>query len=941
MNGNDSGPKKRQSGRLLILLLLLGGTLAAMCHQGFLPHEVFWANDSALGAMNASSARLPGTFTGFWGNYWWIGGATPSPSPSLSTLFAAFLSPALYLKVYAPFTMLFLGFCVWFFFRQLRFGPMVCVIAGLGAGLNMHFFSNACWGLGTWCVSAGMVFVALAILVSPYIQSLWIKGVLAGLCVGMTVMEGFDVGAIFSIYVGCFVIFFFLSSDSNKAQGLLKACWVEALVVFFALFISFSTLYTLVGTQIVGTTNGGVSAQDRQARWDFTTQWSIPKLESLRVIIPGVFGYRMQEFMTSTNKDSAYWGKIAEDPRVELLESSNPATRRQAAAFLGVPPDIQDVMATTSSSEAAARENILGQIKAQLQRRHSGSGEYSGVLVCLLAVFALASALRLGASPFSRDERRAVWFWSVAAVFSLLAAWGRHGSVYRLVYQLPFLSNIRNPMKFMHPLNISLILLSGYGLEALYRSHLQSAETRSSSLIHHFSDWWTKVTGFEKWWSIGCVIALLASVAGFLVLNSSEHDLALYLAQNGFTEDVAPRIAAFCVREVGLFLAFFGLSAAVLIIILSGAWSGKKIVWAWSFLCAIMICDLARSDLPWIRYFNYRQKYSINPVVDFLRHQPWQHRVVSRLSPVGGYDLGPDANFGALCHWWLENDYPYNDIQSLEIDQAPRMPVLDSSYIGTFMRAGNDLSPPARLWRLTNTRYIFADAHATDALNQLAEPRDSFRTVMRLNVIAKPGIDIPEDAGDLTVETNSDGPVALIEFTRALPRAKLYSNWKMLDDPATLHALNSSAFDPDTTVLIATNTPLSLSPANPDADPGVVDITQYRPKDIILQADAKTPSVLLFNDRTGDFWNVWVDQQPENLLRCNYIMRGVFVPVGRHTIEFRYQPPWKMLAISSAAVLLGILLGGFVLLAHFRADPAPVSPSSPTPTPATPAAKHS
>jgi len=85
---------------------------------------------------------------------------------------------------------------------------------------------------------------------------------------------------------------------------------------------------------------------------------------------------------------------------------------------------------------------------------------------------------------------------------------------------------------------------------------------------------------------------------------------------------------------------------------------------------------------------------------------------------------------------------------------------------------------------------------------------------------------------------------------------------------------------------------------------------------------------LLLNDHTGDFWNVWVDQKPESVLRCNDIMQGVFVPAGRHTIEFRYQPPQTMLRVSLAAFALGILLGGYVLVAHFLRRPqAPARPA--------------
>ncbi|MGO8700468.1 MAG: hypothetical protein ACLQVY_22495 [Limisphaerales bacterium] len=941
-------------GQLLLLFLLLGGALAVLCHRGFLPYEVFFANDSALGALKASSERLPYAFTGCWADFWWLGGAPPSPSLTLSTFLATVLSPEHYLKVYVPLTAFFFGFCVWFFFRQLRFSALASVLTGVGAGLNMHFFSNACWGLGTWTVCCGMVFVALGIIVSPYVKPLWIKGALAGLSVGMVVMEGFDVGAILSVYVGVFVAFFFLITEPKLSGGVMKTLEVGAVVVFFAFFISASTLFTLVDTQISGTPTAGENEAQKQGHWDFTTQWSIPKLESLRVIIPGLFGYRMEEFTTSTNKAGSYWGRIAEDPRVEPLESGDSKTRAAAVPALGqFPPDqlkqIQDVM---SGNDVKARASLVDQLVngLRLQRRHTGSGEFTGVLVCLLAIFGLANAGRRSDSPYTRPERAMIWFWTVAAILSLFAAWGRHGSIYRFIYNLPYFANIRNPMKFMHPLNISLIILCGFGLEALWRRYLRpapnapsapaasSASNRPGSSPRRSGSWWQRFAPFDKGWFVGTVFLFILSVVAYVIMAGSKPDLIDYLEHHGFDATLAPQIAGFSIGEVGLFVLFFALSAGTIITILTGVWAGKKVVWAWVFLGTIMICDLARADAPWIRYFNYQQKYSMNPVVNILRHDPWEHRVVSRFSPMGAYDIVPDGNTGALCHWWLENDYPYNEIECLEIDQAPRMPILDSSYLGNFVTHSiDDLTPAARqwassnardnplwnwvveagcaarLWRLTNTRYIFGDARLTDVLNQYADPPNSFTNIMRMDMVTKPGVAQVEDAGDMTVQTNSQGPIALIEYTRALPRAKLYASWRMVDDPTALQTLDSQGFDPGKTVLVATNTPAPPAPASPGADAGTVKITHYEPKDMVLQADAKTPAVLLLNNRTGSGWSVWVDQKPAEVLRCNYVMRGVFLPPGNHTVEFRFKAPLKYLYISLAATAMGLLLSGYVI----------------------------
>jgi hypothetical protein len=919
--------QKKCNSSFWLLLLLLGGTLAVLCRQGFRPYEVFWANDLPLGALVESSGRLPASFFGCWSDFYWLGGPNVAFPPNLTNICMAILSPEHHLKFYVPLSMFFLGFGAWFLFRQLRFSPMACAIGGLGAGLNMHYFSNACWGLGQWSICSGLIFIALGILVSPDIEKLWIKGVLAGLCTGMAVMEGFDVGAILSIYVAVFVVFRFLSTESDPAKRMGKTVYVGALLVVSAFLISLSTISTLIGTQIKGTAAVGQTEAEKRDAWDKNTQWSVPKVETLRMIIPGLFGYRLDMYTTSTNTSTYYWGSVAEDPNIEELESWDPVVRSNAVASLPIAGENRaQIQAIMAGNDKAKQESVLDWVKNQLQRRHTGNGEYTGVLVCLLALFGLANAARKASSPYSTNERRSVLFWGGAALVSMLAAWGRHGFLYAVIYHLPLVANFRNPMKYMHPLNISMIILSGYGLEVLSRQYLTATASKTESFFREILRWWKRVSAFEKWWAGGCLIAFAAALAGYFIFDSYKPALVKYLLHSGFDTTTAPQIARFAVSEVAWFIFYFDVSAVVIVSILGGAFAGRRAVWAWVILGAIMICDLSRADIPWIRYYNYKEKIGLNPVTDLLRHEPWEHRVNSRIWPAGGY-ITPGLT--QLCHWWIENDYPFNDIQTLEIDQDPRMAVLERNYLGQFaVSSDRDLWRATRLWQLTNTRYFLVGAEWGPALNQLGEPQNSFRTVMRMNVVHKAGIVQPEDMGDWTVQTNSDGPVALLEFTRALPRAKLYSNWKNVDDATALQQLGAASFDPEMMVLVATNTPVAQAPGNPPADPGTVRISHYNSKDLILEADAKTPAVLLLNDRTGESWNVWVDQKPGAVLRCNYIMRGVFVPAGHHTVEFRYQPPLKLLYISLTAFGFGILLAAFVIVTNFRCKPETL-PDSP------------
>jgi hypothetical protein len=251
-----------------------------------------------------------------------------------------------------------------------------------------------------------------------------------------------------------------------------------------------------------------------------------------------------------------------------------------------------------------------------------------------------------------------------------------------------------------------------------------------------------------------------------------------------------------------------------------------------------------------------------------------------------------------------------------------RSPVLEVGYLDALsIRNGNDLSPAVRLWKLTNTRYIFAAPEFLPYLNQFSAVPQAFRYALRFNLAPKTGITLPDDAGDMTPQVSPGGSNAVIEFTDALPRVKLYANWiTRPDDQATLQTLGDPRWDPSGSVLVSqtTNDAPVPAPGPPTkADPGAAIITEYDPKDIKIDADAKTASVLLYNDRIATAWRVWVDGKPSPLLRCNYIMRGVFLPAGGHKVEFKFQPSLAPLCVTLVAWMVGLLLAGYLIWFRF------------------------
>lgn len=882
---------------------MLMGVLFA---RSFVPHDVLFSNDAPLGALSATANDPVRAMTGNWQDLNWVGVEAQSVSPSLTALLLSAAGPVGFSKIYVPICLALLGVAAWLLFRELGFAPVVCALGGLAAALNMNTFSHSCWGLGSRAIVLALALLALAALVSMGRGRAWSKAVVAGLAVGMAVIEGYDVGAIFSIYVAAFTVFLTLNAAGGVGPSVVgKAVARVAVVALCAGVLAVHTVSSLVGTQIKGVAGTQQDEKSKVDRWDFATQWSLPKKELLRVLIPGLFGYRMD-----TPNGGNYWGGVGQDPSVPALLRAT-----------------QD-----------ANETVRNQAHEALQSRfmrHSGAGEYAGVLVVLLALWAVAQAGRGAQGPFTASERRMVWFWAALGFVSVLFAFGRHAPFYHLVYALPYFSTIRNPIKFMHPFQMALLILFGYGLQAFWLRYVTTVRDSAQSAEVQFKNWWTVCRGFERQWVWGMVAALGGSAVAWLIYAAGRQDVEVYLKKTGFGSEQAPGIVTFSLHEVGWFVLFFVLTTALLALAMSGYFGGRRAKLGAVLFGLLLVVDLGRANAPWIIYYNYQEKYASNPVIDFLRAKPTEARVVTpRFRLPDQFQTLP-----ALANEWLQHHYQFYNIQSLDVVQMPRVPEDMRAYQTAL--GGSML----RLWQLTNTRYLLTAAGAAESLNQQLDPAQRrFRVHAAFELGAKPGVTKVTRIEDLAIVVKPNAPYGLLEFTGALPRVKLYANWlSVTNDEATLRRLADPSFDPARQVLVAEELPAPKAEFATNANAGTVEFKSYKPKRIQFTAKAEVPAILLFNDKHHPAWKVFVDGKPQPLLRCNYLMRGVPLEPGAHEVEFRFAPPTGTLYVSIAALVVGFGLVGFLAFAPAGAASAasgspPAPAPTPTPTPAVPAA---
>ena len=904
--------------------LLLAVLLAVLFWKSFLPGYVHFSNDGPLGQQNAAWARLPAGFTGIWGDQNDIGSSGGSFTPDLGTLFRWLTGPVGFSKFLAPFALFILGLGAWTFFRQLKFSPLAATLGGLAAALNSAFFSTACWGVASQQIAIGFTYFALALIVSntPDVPVLtrWVRWVLAGLAVGVNVMHGADIGAIFSVFIAAFVLVKTLVDESGPvALKLARGVGRVVVIAVFAGFIAAQTISSLLGTFVTGNVGTGQDSETKARQWNWATQWSFPKIETLGTVVPGLFGYKMNtpnymdEFQDGFQGGS-YWGATGRDPVLDQFFANGAK---------GTPPPHSFM-------------------------RQTGGGPYAGILVVLIAVWAIAQSFRRRDSVFTEPQRRMVlWFWTPVVVVSLLLCWGRFAPFYAILYQLPYASIVRNPTKFLLVLSWALVILFAYGVHGLSRRYLEVPAANVKSSIARLQSWWRNASGFDRKWTWTCIIVFAASVAGWLIYASQKANLVSYLQIAQVNGD-PKEIAAFSIKQAGWFIPLFALAAGLCTLIIGGVFSGKQARLGGILLGALLIADLGRANLPWINHWNYPQKYATDPVIDILRDKPYEHRVVQLPFRMPDQFALFNGNQGLYAIEWVQQLFPYYNIQSLDLVMRPRVGSDLELYESLLLPTSEDrtyLLP--RHWQLTNTRYLLGPAGFLDVLNEQLDPaQHRFRIVQRFTIVPKPDVVQATSLEELAAAPTNNGPYALFDFTGALPRARLYSNWQVstnndatlkqwlagikpylpeesygaltnlnVVDQATLKALTATNFDPWQTVLLAEMPAVpNPSAASTNQNSGTVElIAPYAPTDLKFHTQASTPTVLLLNDQYDPNWRVTVDGKPAPLLRANFIMRGVYLTAGEHTVQFQYSLPNRPFYVTLSAMGFGVLLCGLLV----------------------------
>ncbi len=146
---------------------------------------------------------------------------------------------------------------------------------------------------------------------------------------------------------------------------------------------------------------------------------------------------------------------------------------------------------------------------------------------------------------------------------------------------------------------------------------------------------------------------------------------------------------------------------------------------------------------------------------------------------------------------------------------------------------------------------------------------------------------------------------------RALPRAFLVFRARCVDDVTAPRVIREHSVDLRHEVLLAGCT--TPTPSGPPTSASA-EIRAYAPTRVRVATQAGSAAYLVLTDTWFPGWRVRVDGRDATLWRADHAFRAVWVPAGRHEVEFRFEPRslkvGLLVSVLSAAAALALLAPG-------------------------------
>jgi hypothetical protein len=163
--------------------------------------------------------------------------------------------------------------------------------------------------------------------------------------------------------------------------------------------------------------------------------------------------------------------------------------------------------------------------------------------------------------------------------------------------------------------------------------------------------------------------------------------------------------------------------------------------------------------------------------------------------------------------------------------------------------------------------------------------------------------EFPMNYEDLTL-LKVMGRTHVYENERALPRAFVVGQVKVISDEKKILS-ELALFNPKKVAILEEKPDWTLEAPSLFQE---AEVTFYSPNKIVVQADLGNPGLLVLSEMWYPGWRAYDNDREVKIHRANYLLRSVYLEVGRHTVELIYDPlSFKVGLWISAGAVLGLV----------------------------------
>jgi hypothetical protein len=164
----------------------------------------------------------------------------------------------------------------------------------------------------------------------------------------------------------------------------------------------------------------------------------------------------------------------------------------------------------------------------------------------------------------------------------------------------------------------------------------------------------------------------------------------------------------------------------------------------------------------------------------------------------------------------------------------------------------------------------------------------------------------------------------ILRNTRAQPRAWLVAEAAPVRSEEALQLIRGDTtreFDPRRTALLEVRAnELPDLPGGELAPGSTARIVSYEPSRLLIETDAPTATVLVVSEIFYPGWEATIDGQRAPILLTDYLLRGVVLPAGHHTVEMRYVAHAARTGAYVSALTLCLIAGLAIYARRVRGD---------------------